>query len=377
MLSTIQVLKNVKKLPKNGLAIFCGLVSKQDDSKTEQKDVSTGKVKLKKIKIVVEPLQPIKQGMYKCDNRFHVEELLEQLKRTDKTYGYIIMTGDGTVMATLSGSKVEIVHTIKDPNLPNKQRKGGQSSVRFSRLRVEARARYVKKVAETANKVFIQKDLPNVNGLIIAGVAGFKKELVESEAFDSRLKKIVKQVIDTAYGGEAGLKQAIQMSTETLDGLQFAHEKEIIQKFMADIAKDAGTVVYGYNQTLYALENSAVDTLLIWENLPIKRYNLRNPETKEEHVIYLAPGNQTDNYFKKHDKFEIIEEKLLIDYLIENCKKFGAKIELITDHTSEGKMFCNSQGFGGIGGLLRFSFDIPHLEEQDDKDETTDLDEFY
>src|SRR5690606_35990196 len=111
-------------------------------------------------------------------------------------------------------------------------------------------------------------------GLIVAGVAMFKRELVESELFDPRLKKIVKTVIDTSYGGEAGLKQAIQMSAETLEGLKFAHEKEVVQKFMGEIAKDSGLVSFGVDQTIYALENSAVKTLLVWEDLPIKRYKV-------------------------------------------------------------------------------------------------------
>lgn len=366
MLATITALKNIKKVPKNGLAIFCGLVSSHHNGGT-----NTQKVKLKKICIVIEPIQPIKQGMYKCDNRFHVEELLDQLKRSDRTYGYIIINGDGAIFATVNGSRTEIIHTVKDPNLPNKQRKGGQSSTRFSRNRIAARAEYVKNVAEAATRVFITNELPNVSGLIVAGVAMLKRDLVESEHFDNRLKKIIKQVIDISYGGEAGLKQAIQLSAETLEGLRFSHEKEIVQKFMTEIAKDSKNVVFGVNHTIYALENSAMEKLLVWEDLPIKRFKVCNQKTKEESYVYLTHENQIEAHFQKNNHLEILDEQLLLDYLIEECKKHNTPIEIISNHTSEGKQFC--QGFGGIGGFLRFSIDLDGIEEIEDSD---DLAEF-
>ncbi len=62
--------------------------------------------------------------------------------------------------------------------------RGGQSALRFARLRMEKRHNYVRKVAEVAVQLFISSDRPNVAGLVLAGSADFKTELSQSDMFD-------------------------------------------------------------------------------------------------------------------------------------------------------------------------------------------------
>lgn len=62
--------------------------------------------------------------------------------------------------------------------------RGGQSALRFARLRMEKRHNYVRKVAEVATQMFISNDKVNIAGLILAGSADFKTELSQSDMFD-------------------------------------------------------------------------------------------------------------------------------------------------------------------------------------------------
>lgn len=62
--------------------------------------------------------------------------------------------------------------------------RGGQSALRFARLRMEKRHNYVRKVAEVATTLFITNDKPNIAGIILAGSADFKTELSQSDMFD-------------------------------------------------------------------------------------------------------------------------------------------------------------------------------------------------
>lgn len=62
--------------------------------------------------------------------------------------------------------------------------RGGQSALRFARLRMEKRHNYVRKVAEVATQLYITNDKPNIAGLILAGSADFKTELSQSDMFD-------------------------------------------------------------------------------------------------------------------------------------------------------------------------------------------------
>lgn len=68
--------------------------------------------------------------------------------------------------------------------MPKKHGRGGQSALRFARLRMEKRHNYVRKVAETATQLFITNDRPNIEGLILAGIADFKSDLGQSDMFD-------------------------------------------------------------------------------------------------------------------------------------------------------------------------------------------------
>jgi peptide chain release factor subunit 1 len=161
--------------------------------------------------------------------------------------------------------------------LPKKHGRGGQSSVRFARLRLEKRHNYLRKVAETATQMFITSDRPNVKGIVLAGSADFKTELGKSDLFDPRLAAIVVQTVDISYGGENGFNQAILLAAESLASVKFIQEKKLITSYFDEIALDTGKYCFGVKDTLTALEMSAVQTLIVWEDLDVTRYELKGP----------------------------------------------------------------------------------------------------
>ena len=46
--------------------------------------------------------------------------------------------------------------------------------------------------------------------------------------------------------------------------------------------------------------------------------------------------------------------------------QFGCQLEFVTNKSQEGSQFC--RGFGGIGGILRYSVDLTEFEEAEDLD---------
>jgi len=329
-----------------------------------------------------EPHKPINTSLYLCDNVFHVEALKSLLESDDK-FGFIVMDGSGTLYGTLSGNTREILYKFT-VDLPKKHGRGGQSSVRFARLRMEKRHNYVRKVAEVATQLFIKDNMPNVTGLILAGLADFKNDLNNSDMFDPRLKKVVIQVVDCSYGFENGFNQAIELAAETLSNVKFIQEKRLISKFFEEIALDSGKVCYGVKESLYALENGAVQTLIVFENLDITRYIMRSGD--KEKIVFLKPDQITDSeHYKDKDgqNYEIKDSQLLVEWLAENFKKYGATLQFVSDKSQEGSQFC--QGFGGVGGLLRYKFDMSAIEytdndglnDEDDNLNEDDWDIFY
>jgi peptide chain release factor subunit 1 len=349
--STQNKLKQFTKVPPNGLVIYCGTILTEEG-------------KEKKVNVAFTPHRPINTSLYLCDNKFHVDALRDLLE-SDEKFGFIIMDGSGSLFGTLCGNTREILFKFL-VDLPKKHGRGGQSALRFARLRLEKRHNYVRKVAEICTKLFIKDDTPNVTGLILAGLADFKNNLNESDMFDQRLKRIVVQVVDTCYGFENGFNQAIELAAETLRNTKFLKEKKLISRFFDEIAQDSGKVCYGIKETLYALENGAVSTLIVWEDLDYWRVVLRKGEN--EKISYLTPSQIDESeHFKDSDgiEYEVKDKDLLVDYLAENFKKFNISLQMVTDKSQEGAQFV--QGFGGFGGILRYQFDFSSMDIQHDQ----------
>ena len=347
-------LKLYNRVPDNGLIIYTGTVL-------------TDEGKEKKMNIDFEPFKPINTTLYMCDNKFHTE-CLHDLLAADQTYGFIIMDGNGTLYGTLCGNHREVLQKIT-VDLPKKHGRGGQSALRFARLRLEKRQNYLTKVAELATHHFITNDKCNVAGLILAGSADFKNKLMESDVFDARLSAKVLNVIDVSYGGDNGFSQAIELSAETLANVKFIAEKKLIGKFFDHIAQDTGKFCFGVNDTLNCLDMGAVETLVVWEDLPHERLELLNTVTGTTEVKILTPEQQKDpKHFHdaENNQLETTEKIAFSEWLATEYKKFGCQLEFISDKSQEGNQFC--QGFGGIGGLLRYQVDLDAFDIPDDVD---------
>merc|ERR1719354_680534 len=299
---------------------------------------------------------------------FHTEALTALLA-DDNRFGFIVMDGNGALFGTLQGNTRDVLHKFT-VDLPKKHGRGGQSALRFARVRM---------VAETAVQLFISNDKPNVSGLILAGSADFKTELSQSDMFDPRLQNKIIKLVDVSYGGENGFNQAIELSAESLANVKFIQEKKLIGKYFDEISQDTGKYCFGVDDTLKALEMGAVETLICWENLDIQRVTLKNHSTGEEKVLFLNSEQEKDKtHFLDQEtgvEMELEENIPLLEWLANNYKNFGAGLEIITDRSQEGSQYV--RGFGGIGDMLRYIVDFQSLQSYDELDgEEYDLDDY-
>lgn len=124
-------------------------------------------------------------------------------------------------------------------------------------------------------------------------------------------------------------------------------------------------VVFGVADTMKALEMSAIEKVLLYEDIEMTRYEVKNPSTGQTRVWYLTEKQAEDpKYFKDPQtgvELDTISEENLSDWLLVNYQHFGAKIELISDKTQEGFQFV--KGFGGIGGTLRYKIDLDEIAD--------------
>lgn len=346
----------MNKTLNNGLVVFCG------------NGTMAGHKEAKKYMIAFEPYKEVKTKAYKCGDKFEID-FLKAMLETNERYGFIIVDGSGALMGILQGNNKTIVSQFF-VDLPKKHHKGGQSSVRFARIRVERRLIYTKQVCEEANKAFLANEQPNVKGIIIAGYADFKQKVFENQVLDPRLRAVVLKLVDISYGGEQGFNQAIALSQECFSNVRLVQEQKIISKFYEEITFDTGKVCYGAEETVRCLIDNSISTLVVWDNLGTQRVELRNKsDPNGEIVIKYLKLEDVEYKSLWTDKntnieYQILDYDPLIDWLSENYTNFKTDLFFVTDKSPEGTQFVT--GFNGIGGLLRYKIDHTEVHDVDD-----------
>jgi len=332
--------------PPNGLALFCGYSAELEGSNT------------KKFIACFEPFLPLRTSLYRCDKKFHTELLREQISSGPKI-GFIIIDGNATSFHVLNGSSRETIFKLEKVSLPKKHGRGGQSQNRFAHIREEKIGWYISKIAELARKYFIDSstNTPNVEFLIVAGSADLKHKLIQN--LDAGLAKIIMAVLDVQYGGEVGFHEAVNLSQDKLQSLKYVQEKQVIGDFFEIINRD-GLYVIGVEDVMYALDCGALETLLLWDSLEYTKYVYEDPSGCKQMKYCKAQATPQD----MDPNWKLVHSESLIDWILQNYKNFGAKVQLVSDQSSLGSQFV--KGFGGVGGVLRYSLELPSATTEDE-----------
>ena len=343
----IQRLKLYRKTPENGLAIFCGTLSEGDPSVSGE---------LKIFEII--PPKPINTFLYRCDDHFHLD-ILKDMLREEEEVGIISIDTSEAGLGIISGERVTIAEVLTS-GVGGKHRKGGQSARRFERLREAEINEFYRRVADHACRVFLEDH--KVKRLIISGPGMAKEDFYKGGYLDYRLQKAVIGLVDTGYAGEEGIRETVIKGKELLRDVRFIEERELIDKFLKEISRGRGLVVYGLNPVLNAVEMRAADLVLVLENIGYYRihykckfcgYEFQKFVKKEKLFEEKAKISSLSCPVCRKSNWEVIEEDL-IDYLYDKTLEIGAKLEILSSKSEHGKMF---ESFGGIGALLRYSIE--------------------
>jgi len=355
-----------RELPPNGLALFCGVYVDQEG-------------KEHKIMAEIPPVRPLSHSLYKCDNRFHTEAIRSQLA-DDTRYGFIVIDGSCASFHLLIGDTKETIFK-KEVQLPKKHGRGGQSQNRFARIREEKRDWYTSDIAEITTKHFIdlETNKVNVRHLIVSGSASLKNELIKK--LDPRIQKAIVRTYDVQYSGEMGFQATLSLCQEELLNCRYIQEKALVSKFFSAIAEDSKLYAYSPEQSIYALEAGAVDTLIVWSELPTMRYVLSNSGPQDEtsaittpRVVFALPESVDSVLAKINESvesgvrgWEISSSQPLLDWLLENYLDFGSDLQVIAGNSSLSAQFV--EGFGGVGALLRYPLETPASGPVEDEEE--------
>lgn len=343
---TIEQLKLYKETPENGLVVFCGAIPTGKGIGTE--------------KIEIYPIIPPKQvqiNLYRCDDHFWIDHIKDMLKY-DKTIGILAIDTQEAGLGILTGDRWQTVETLTS-GVAGKHRQGGQSARRFERLRDNELNEYYRRVAEYAQKIFI--DQFNVKGLIVGGPGPTKDNFIKEEYLDYRLQNNVISTLDTSYSGDEGVREIIDKINDQgiMSEFRLMEEKKIVKRFMGEVYSGKGLGIYGLYDVLNNLRAGITDLVIVTDDID---------------MIYLeVTCKKCNNIFEKFiERDEIIDtkqkiistpctncssldyqikEKDLIDFIEEIATLSGTRLEVISAKTEEGAQL---QSLGKIGALLRF-----------------------
>ncbi len=333
--SIMSRLKYFKMPPPNGLVVFVGHISTRGDQ-TEM------------VSYVMEPPEPVQSFIYRCDSKFFLEPLKSMLGEKD-IYGLLVIDRKEATIGFLRGTRIDAVKHLESM-VPSKHHQGGQSSRRFERLIEQAVHEFFKKVGDKTNEIFLNE---NIKGIIIGGPGATKDSFVNGDYLHHELKKKIIEIFDTGYTDEYGLHELVEKASKTLQKLEIFRERELLNKFLREIKKvDGGLAVYGEKEVREYLEKGAVDILLISEGLRKYRVQWKCPQCGKEISETIKGDIQIKRCPECGVEMDIVEKKDLIEEYYELAENSGAKVELISDESEEGKIFANA--FGGIAAILRY-----------------------
>jgi len=332
----LQRLKYYRKPPEHGMVILSG-------------NIDLGGGRQKQITEIIEPPEPVPLYKYHCDSSFYLGPLREMLKEK-KIYGLIVIDRREATVGILKGKRIEVL-SYTSSMVPGKHRQGGQSSVRFERLREIAIHEFYKKVADKASEALLPH-LKDLVGVLIGGPSPTKEEFYSGEYLHHELQRRVIGLFDVSYTDESGLFELVEKAQDALQELDLIREKRLIGRFLQEVAKD-GLAAYGEEEVRQSLELGAVETLLLSEDLRYERVKYRCPVCEVEKVVTVKEGTENPPRCEKDSiEMEEVERTDVVLELSEMAESMGTKVEFISTDSEEGAMLMNA--FGGIAAILRF-----------------------
>ncbi len=340
---TMQRLKLYRTPPDTGLVIFSGALPTN----------GPGSEVVNVYEII--PPKPVTQYLYQCDDHFHVEWLKDMLREA-KVYGILTIDSSDVGMGILSGDSLEIVDVLTS-GISGKTRKGGQSARRYERGREMEMTYYFHRVAEHATRVFI--DSNKITGLLVGGPGPTKEEFLKDGYLHYELQKKIVGVLDLGYSGREGVRELVEKAGDILKDVRLVEEKRLVQKFLGEVNRQGGLVVYGLPRVIEALHKASTEVVLVSDDLDTVRIDATCKKcgtVKTETVIGAKKIQQRQEIASTPctkcgaTDYDVIV-KDIVDVLEEMAFQVGSKVEVISSGTEDGSMF---KSFGGVGALLRY-----------------------
>lgn len=226
--------------------------------------------------------------------------------------------------------RIEEVSDVLD-DVPGWHDQGGWSQSRFQRHIKEHVQRHLKHVADVLMGLFQRR---RYERLVLAGPEEILAEL-ERELHDYVRRTIAAR---TSLPIVASPSDVLEKIRELEEDLERAREHEAVRRLSAEIDAKTGRAVAGMEETIAALEEGRVDTLLVGANL--EAAGLRCPSCG--HVAFRERACPACGAALE-ETAELVEEA------VESALRQRCRVEVLPQGFADDLV-----SLGGIGALLRF-----------------------
>ena len=339
--SAISTLNRFKNAGENGIALFVG-------------SVIIGNNKSRMVNVVVEnPPQPLISFRYRCDSKFELTQL-EDMLIDKKSYGLFVIDRAEAAYGIASGKRIHVQEHLVS-NIMGKHRQGGQSAQRFERLIEEAAHNFFKRATEHACSYWLP-NLDNIQAIIIGGPGATKDFVVKNEYFHHEIaKKIAKTTFDVGYSNDSGVRELVDNAGGLMGEIELDAERQMMNRFLQELINSAPKATYGEMMIKQALDQGAVDTLLISEGLRKNSIKLQCKKCSHQWSVTLSRTEEIPecpSCSTSSDEIIELENISLIDELTILASKGNSSISFISIDTEEGSQLLH--GFGGLAAILRY-----------------------
>ena len=337
--SAISSLSRFKTPGERGIALFTGAII-IGNNKTRQTTV-----------VIDDPPEKLLSFRYRCDSTFELKQL-EDMLVDKRSYGLFVIDRSEAAYGIASGKRIHVQEHLVS-NIMGKHRQGGQSAQRFERFIEEAAHNFFKRATEHACSYWLPH-LENIQAIIIGGPGATKDYVVRNEYFHHEIfKKIAKTHFDVGYSNESGIRELVDNAGDLMGEIELDSERQIANRFLSELIKSQPKATYGEQMLRHALEQGAVDTLLISESKKSKKIKLNCTKCGQEWEAPLYESKvlrKCPSCGSTHESHEIIPS--VVDELIGMAKGSNSEVKFISSDTEEGAQLLH--GFGGLAAILRY-----------------------
>lgn len=217
--------------------------------------------------------------MYRCDKKFHLDDLLKLYDKFDDR-ALVLISGKRVEFHLLNENQTKLLKKL-DVTLPNQHKTGGFSASRFERLRNEKINLFVMKIIELMIKFYTVDGRFNCIDLVIAGPAEMKDLVKENDLFKKffrqhlTLSLVVAEITDqTIYQ----VVKIIRNQTKTENHI------DLLEEIILD-PKQIDSIVFGVEDVIESYFSGLLKEIFVSNNSEYRDQILKSDIKTKIHVI--------------------------------------------------------------------------------------------